>query len=137
IGDGSQEVIHYARREGWALSGAPLTANWRETVGRFRQFGGEYLAVYWDGEASPALQESYRPLFESLPVVDHRQGPWSHLHNRPYEYYILDLGHAADARHAYHSPQRTATIAISSDCRKSPACARTAASVEAAVSAAR
>jgi 4-amino-4-deoxy-L-arabinose transferase-like glycosyltransferase len=82
--------IHYSRRQGWVVTSAKLPANWRETFRKYRGLGAEYAAVYFDPTVLPRVRATYAPLLASLPIVEHRSGPWFTRH-RSSEYYILDL----------------------------------------------
>jgi hypothetical protein len=82
--------VHYSDRQGWVEQWAALPANWRETFEKYRGFGAEYAAVYFDPTVSPEVRATYSPLLESFPIVEHRSGPWF-TRKRTCEYYILSL----------------------------------------------
>jgi Dolichyl-phosphate-mannose-protein mannosyltransferase len=83
--------VHYSDRQGWVEQCATLPPNWRETFAKYRGFGAEYAAVYFDPTVSPKVRATYAPLLDSLPIVEHRSGPWF-TRQRSCEYYILSLG---------------------------------------------
>jgi hypothetical protein len=82
--------VHYSGRQGWVMQCATLPPNWRGRFENFRRFGAEYAAVYFDPMIPPGVRATYAPLLDSLPIVEHRSGPWF-TGKRPCEYYILDL----------------------------------------------
>ncbi len=82
--------VHYSGRQGWVEQCLVLPDNWRQTFEKYRGFGAQYVAVYFDPTVSPAQRASFTPLLESLPQVEHRACPWFRGH-RPCEYYILSL----------------------------------------------
>jgi hypothetical protein len=83
-------MVHYSDRQGWVEQCAALRANWRETFEKYRSLGARYAAVYFDPTVPPKVRATYAQLLASLPIVEHRSGPWF-THKRPCEYYILSL----------------------------------------------
>ena len=83
-------VVHYAHREGWVLQDTTLRADWRETFARYKRLGAEYVGLVFDPTVSPARRATFRPLPDTLPVVEHRVGPWF-CKGKPCEYYLLRL----------------------------------------------
>lgn len=84
-------VVHYSGREGWVEEYRKLPRDWRERFRTYRSRGAELAALYFDPSVSPRVRQSYRPLLETLPLLDHQAGPWFR-HELPCEYYILGLG---------------------------------------------
>ena len=82
--------VHYSGHQGWVEQYATLPAGWQESFRKYREFGAEYAAVYFDPTATPAQRASFAPLLGTLPVVERRSGPWFRG-GRPAEYYILSL----------------------------------------------
>jgi hypothetical protein len=68
-------VVHYADREGWAMRGRELPADWRERLATLRARGASCVGVYLEPKATPAQRATYAPLVESLPVVERWEGP--------------------------------------------------------------
>jgi 4-amino-4-deoxy-L-arabinose transferase-like glycosyltransferase len=83
--------VHYSGRQGWVEQWGTLPADWRGAFARYRAGGAEYAAVYFDPTVTLRQRASFTPLLASLPVVEHRVGPWFRR-GRPCEYYILNLG---------------------------------------------
>ena len=83
-------VVHYSGRLGWVEEYRKLPPDWRETFRSYRNLGAELVALCFDPSVPPRLRESYRPLLEALPLLDHQTGPWFR-HALPCEYYILGL----------------------------------------------
>jgi hypothetical protein len=82
--------VHYCGRQGWVEQCDTLPADWREGFGKYRALGAEYAAVYFDPTVTARQRASFAPLLESLPVVEHRTGPWFRR-GRACEYYIVRL----------------------------------------------
>jgi hypothetical protein len=83
-------VVHYSRREGWAVHSKTLPPDWPARIERYRSRGARFAALYFDPKATAAQRDSYRPVLASWPVVEHRAGPWARSGGRC-EYFILDL----------------------------------------------
>lgn len=83
-------VVHYCGHEGWVLHHRTLPPDWKASCTRYRSLGAEYLALYFDPTVLPKDHASYEPLWTSLPVVEHRAGPWFRS-GKPCEYYIFRL----------------------------------------------
>jgi hypothetical protein len=83
------DVIHYARREGWALHDRPVSSDWRARLERYRSLGARYLVVYDNDEASEQLKP-YVELTRELPLVESRSGPWL-THGRTGTYWLMSL----------------------------------------------
>jgi hypothetical protein len=81
------DVIHYARREGWALD-APPAEPWDDALARWQGQGAACVAVYLNRQVSPEDEQAYRDLIAALPVLEHGAGPWS-AGGRACEYFIL------------------------------------------------
>lgn len=82
--------VHYSGRQGWVEQCYVLPPDWRATFQKYRTFGAEYAAVYFDPTVTPAQRATFTPLLESLPVVEHESGPWFRR-KKTCEYYILSL----------------------------------------------
>jgi hypothetical protein len=82
-------IVHYSRREGWALS-QDLLPDWRERLPRYRAQGATHLAVYLDPKAAPAEHSALAALKESLRLVEQEAGPWSRR-GEHCEYWIFAL----------------------------------------------
>jgi 4-amino-4-deoxy-L-arabinose transferase-like glycosyltransferase len=92
---GMAETVHYSHHEGWGMWAVTVHAEqWAKQIDRCKELGAEYAAVYWNADVTREQRESCSPLLSSLPVVEHRCGPWS-VRRRPAEYYILRLKDAA------------------------------------------
>ena len=83
-----QPIIHYAHREGWTWHEFPR--DWRSLFARYREFGADCVVLYFDRKTPAAERDRYAPMIRSMPVLEHRAGPWA-LRGTPCEYYILDL----------------------------------------------
>jgi hypothetical protein len=83
-------VVHYCGRLGWVEEYQELPPEWRAKFRSYRSLGAELLAVCFDLSVSTEARETYRPLLETLPLLDHQAGPWFR-HNLPCEYDILSL----------------------------------------------
>jgi hypothetical protein len=83
------DVIHYARREGWALHDRPVSPDWRARLERYRSLGARYLVVYDNDEASEQLKP-YVELTRELQLVESRSGPWL-THGRTGTYWLMSL----------------------------------------------
>ena len=83
-------VVHYSGRLGWVLQDRTLRDDWRETLSGHRAKGAEYVALYFDPTVPPGQRESFLPMAEELPVVEHGAGPWF-AKGKPCEYFILSL----------------------------------------------
>lgn len=90
----SHSVVHYSGREGWVFAEDELPPDWPERLARCHSQGADYVAVYLNPLASPAMRESYRLLTDSLPVVEHQAGPWARKGEA--EFFILDLRGVGD-----------------------------------------
>jgi hypothetical protein len=84
------DVIHYARREGWAYADLPPAADAPEALARWRRHGAAFVAVYRNRPFSAEELDAVRALMASLPVREHAAGPWS-ARGRWCEYTILGL----------------------------------------------
>jgi 4-amino-4-deoxy-L-arabinose transferase-like glycosyltransferase len=83
-------AVHYSGRLGWIEQCRKLPPNWQETFGKYHALGAELVALYFDPSVPAQVRESYRPLIEALPLVEHESGPWFR-HDLPCEYYIFSL----------------------------------------------
>jgi hypothetical protein len=90
-------VVHYADREGWAVRGRDLPADWPSRLAEFRARGASCVGLYFDPKASDSVRAAYRPLIESLPVVARGDGPPTGRGTRA-AYVVLRLGDADAAR---------------------------------------
>lgn len=86
-------VVHYTGREGWAVRGRTLPADWRARFDAYRARGAEYVGLYFDPKAGAEQRASYRPLIEALTVVDRHAGPLTERGTRV-ESIVLRLGAA-------------------------------------------
>lgn len=84
-------AIHYSGRLGWVDESRNLPVRWREQLGEYRRMGASIAAVYFDPSVPDRVRKTYRPMLETLPVLEHRSGPWFRR-QQTCEYYILDLG---------------------------------------------
>jgi 4-amino-4-deoxy-L-arabinose transferase-like glycosyltransferase len=85
---GGTEVLHYARRQGWAWEGA-LPGDWEQRLDHYRQRGAGVMLIYLTTDLTPAEQQAYRQVIARLPVLEKGAGTWDRGHRA--EYYILDL----------------------------------------------
>lgn len=90
------DVIHYARREGWAVHDRPVPSDWRQTLEHYRHLGARYLVVYDNDEVPPEQLKHYVELAGGWPVIERRSGPWL-THGRSGTYWLLDLRPAGPA----------------------------------------
>ena len=56
----------------------------------YRSLGAEYVAVYFDPTIPPRFRQTYQPMFQTIPVVEHGSGPWFRQ-GKPCDYVILSL----------------------------------------------
>jgi hypothetical protein len=83
-------VVHYSRRLGWVDESRTLPRDWQETFRTYRGRGAELVALTFDPSVPPSVRQTYLPLIEMLPILEHQSGPWSRR-NQQCEYYILSL----------------------------------------------
>ena len=85
-------VVHYSHRLGWVDESRTLSADWQERFRTYRGRGAELAALTFDPSVPPSVCQTYLPLIETLPILEHQSGPW-YRRNQQCEYYILDLVH--------------------------------------------
>jgi hypothetical protein len=83
-------AVHYSGRQGWVERCRKLPPDWQDTIRRYRGLGAELVALYFDPTVPAEVRESYLPMRETLPLIEHRSGLWFRG-TQPCEYYILGL----------------------------------------------
>jgi hypothetical protein len=91
LGANGAEVIHYSHRQGWVFPDGLPGQSWGEELTRYRSLGAAYVAVYSTHHDAPGQQARFLPLLRTLPVVEHRVGPWSCWGDHYCEFYIFSL----------------------------------------------
>jgi hypothetical protein len=84
------DVIHYARREGWAYAELPPAADGPEALARWRRQGAACVAVYRNRPFPAEEEDAICALTAALPLLEHATGPWS-ARGRWCEYTIWSL----------------------------------------------
>ncbi len=83
-----QPIIHYARREGWAWQEYP--SDLQNMLDGCKKHGAECVVLYFDRKTPAEERRRYETLIKTLPILEHRAGPWG-LGETPCEFYILGL----------------------------------------------
>jgi hypothetical protein len=86
-----QPIIHYARREGWTWQEHPDEP--RTLLDQYGKQGAECAVLYFDGKTPAGERRRYDALLKTLPILEHRAGPWG-LGGTECEFYVLRLGGA-------------------------------------------
>ena len=101
-------AVHYSGHLGWVEECRNLPVRWRERLCDYHRMGAATVAVYFDPSVPIRVRQTYRPMLDSLAILEHRSGPWFRR-GQPCEYYILDLRNL-DPRDPT-APRPTSTIA--------------------------
>jgi hypothetical protein len=83
-----QPIVHYARREGWTWQEYP--SDMQTLLDGCKKYGAECVVLYFDRKIQPEERRRYDNLIKTLPILEHRAGPWG-LGQTPCEIYILGL----------------------------------------------
>ncbi len=83
-----QHIIHYARREGWTWQEFP--GDLQIMLDGCKKHGAECVVLYFDRKTPPEERRRYDDLIKTLPILEHRAGPWG-LGRTPCEIYVLGL----------------------------------------------
>ncbi len=83
-----QPIIHYARREGWTWHEYP--GDCINLLDYYKTHGAECIVLYFDRKTSQQERDRYAAVINSLPILEHRSGPWG-LGETQCEFYVLQL----------------------------------------------
>jgi hypothetical protein len=83
-------AVHYSGRQGWVERCRKLPSDWEGTFRTYHRLGAELVALYFDPSVPEKVRQSYLPILQTLPVLEHRSGLWFRG-AQPCEYYILGL----------------------------------------------
>jgi len=83
-----QPFIHYARRDGWTWQEYP--SDMQILLDRYKKQGAECVVLYFDRKTTAEERRRYDALLKTLPILEHRAGPWG-LGKTPCEFYVLQL----------------------------------------------
>ncbi|MGD0655671.1 MAG: glycosyltransferase family 39 protein [Thermoguttaceae bacterium] len=83
-----QPIIHYARREGWTWQEYPN--DMQILLDRYKKQGAECVVLYFDRKTPAEERRRYDALLKTLPILEHRAGPWG-LGGTACEFYVLQL----------------------------------------------
>jgi hypothetical protein len=83
-----QPIVHYARREGWTWQEYP--SDMQNLLDGCKKHGAECVVLYFDRKTPPEERRRYNDLIKTLPILEHRAGPWG-LGETPCEIYVLQL----------------------------------------------
>ena len=103
-------AVHYSGRLGWVEECRWLPRDWRERFRDYQSKGAEVVGLYFDPSVPDLIRKSYRPMLETLPILEHRTGPWFRRY-QTCEYYILRLDGLGDGGRKSPSPRPPANVA--------------------------